>query len=207
MTDEQRAARVAPWTGTWWCAGALGAEHLDPGARLHQRAGWTRTPANGTRDGDLATLHEHEPFGRRYAAIHEELSGREQEPQGRKPLFAVADLCNRGAVRPLHPPRHQGRVAGDHRAGGDPARHLGDSGQAAGRLPRPRSRGTRTATTTMSTRPARFEATTEHMRVITTWMPLGGRRHRQRLPVGHSRAVTGGGFPVRRPARPQPATC
>ena len=169
MTDEQRAAA---WRrdGYLVVRAALGPEHLDPvrafiGERVDAFARERRA------DGDLATLHENEPFGRRYAAIHEELSRRPQAQQGRTALFGVSDLCNRA----LYDLYTHAAIAEVLRVIVGPEVTLHGISVIRVKLPEDarssipwhqdshyyneRHRG-------------RFEANTEHMRVVTTWVPL-----------------------------------
>ena len=75
MTDGERAAA---WQrdGYVMVRGAIAPEYLEPirGFISERVAAFARERHAA---GDIATLHEQEPFGRRYAAIHEELSRRQ----------------------------------------------------------------------------------------------------------------------------------
>ena len=74
MTDGERAAA---WRrdGYLMVRDAIAPEYLEPiRAFIGERVDAFARQRHAA--GDIATLHEREPFGRRYAAIHEELSGR-----------------------------------------------------------------------------------------------------------------------------------
>ena len=166
MSDAERAAA---WRrdGYLMVRDALAPEYLDPiRAFIAERVDAFARERHAA--GEIAALHEREPFGRRYAAIHEELSGSEQP---RQPLFAAADLCCR-ALYDLytHPALTEVlRVI----VGPEVTLHgisvirvkLPEDSQAA--IPwhqdshyyNEHKRG-------------RFEANTEHLRVVTTWVPL-----------------------------------
>jgi hypothetical protein len=118
--------------------------------------------------GDIATLHEREPFGRRYAAIHEELS---ESDQPRPPLFPAIDLRTR-ALYDLytHP-----AIAEVLRVIVGPEATL--HGISVIRIKLPEDARTSIPWHQDSHyynehKTGRFEANTEHMRVVTTWVPL-----------------------------------
>ena len=104
MTDGERAAA---WQrdGYLMVRDAIAPEYLEPiRAFIGERVDAFARQRHAA--GDIATPHEQEPFGRRYAAIHEELSA---------PATVAASAATgvrrhrpvyQGAVRPLHPPGH-----------------------------------------------------------------------------------------------------
>ena len=93
MTDGEQAAA---WQrdGYLMVRDAIAPEYLEPiRAFIGERVDAFARERHAA--GDIATLHEQEPFGRRYAAIHEELSGRQQPQPPERPMFPVTDLCTR----------------------------------------------------------------------------------------------------------------
>ena len=169
MTDEQRAAA---WRrdGYLVVRGALGREYLDPvRAFISERVDAFARERHA--DGELAALHQDEPFGRRYAAIQEELAARQQPSQGRKPLFAVSDLCSRALYDLYTHPAIKDvlRVI----VGPEVTLH----GISVIRVKLPEDSQTafpwhQDSHYYNEHKTGRFEANTEHMRVITTWLPL-----------------------------------
>ena len=165
MTDPERSAA---WRrdGYLMVRGAIAPEYLDPiRAFISERVDAFARERHAA--GDIATLHEQEPFGRRYAAIREELSDRRQ-PQ---PLFGTADLCTR-ALYDLytHPAITEVlRVI----VGPEVTLH----GISVIRVKLPEDSQTafpwhQDSHYYNERKTGRFEANTEHMRVITTWVPL-----------------------------------
>ena len=170
MTDEQRAVA---WRrdGYLVVRGALGREHLDPvRAFISERVDAFARERHA--DGELAALHENEPFGRRYAAIQEELAARPQpQQQGRKPLFGISDLCNQTLYDLYTHPAIKDvlRVI----IGPEVTLH----GISVIRVKLPEDSQTafpwhQDSHYYNEHKTGRFEANTEHMRVITTWVPL-----------------------------------
>ena len=166
MTDGERAAA---WRrdGYLMVRGALAPEYLDPirafiGERVDAFAGACHAA------GDIATLHVQEPFGRRYAAIREELSAR---PEPRQLGFAATDLCTR-ALYDLytHP-----AIAEVLRVIVGPEVTLHGISVIRVKLPED-SRSSipwhQDSHYYNERRTGTFEANTEHMRVVTAWVPL-----------------------------------
>ena len=166
MTDDQRAAA---WQrdGYLMVRSALAPEYLDPiRAFIRERVDACARERHAA--GDIATLHEQETFGRRYAAIREELADRQQPEQ---PLFGATDLCTR-ALYDLytHPAITEVlRVI----IGPEVTLH----GISVVRIKLPED--SRTAVPWHQDshyynehKRGRFEANTEHMRVVTAWVPL-----------------------------------
>ena len=93
MTDGERAAA---WRrdGYLMVRDAISPEYLEPiRAFIGERVDAFARQRHAA--GDIATPHEQEPFGRRYVAIQEELSGRQQPQQPRQPAFTATDLCTK----------------------------------------------------------------------------------------------------------------
>ena len=166
MTDTERAAA---WRrdGYLMVRGAVGPEYLDPiRAFISERVDAFARERHAA--GDIAALHEEEPFGRRYAAIREELAGRQEPAQL---AFAVTNLCTR-ALYDLytHP-----AITDVLRVIIGPEVTLHGISVIRVKLPE----DSRTAFPWHQDshyynerKTGRFEANTEHMRVITTWVPL-----------------------------------
>ena len=166
MTDTERAAA---WRrdGYLVMRGAIASEYLDPvRAFISERVDAFAKECRA--GGHIASLHEQEPFGRRYAAIREELAGRQEPPQVK---FGVTDLCTR-ALYDLytHPAITEVlRVI----VGPEVTLH----GISVIRVKLPEDSQTafpwhQDSHYYNEHKTGRFEATTEHMRVITTWVPL-----------------------------------
>ena len=172
MTDGEQAAA---WQrdGYLMVRDAIAPEDLEPirafiGERVEAFARGRHTA------GDIATVHEQEPFGRRYAAIREELAGKQQprQPPERPQLaFAATDFCTKA----LYDLYTHAAIADVLRVIVGPEVTLHGISVIRIKLPEDarssipwhqdshyyneRHRG-------------RFEANTEHMRVVTTWVPL-----------------------------------
>ena len=169
MTDGEQAAA---WQrdGYLMVRDAIAPEYLEPiRAFIGERVDAFAKQRHAA--GDIATLHEQEPFGRRYAAIHEELSGRQQPQQPQQPMFPVTDLCTR-ALYDLytHPAITETlRVI----VGPEVTQH----GISVIRIKLPEdSRSSipwhQDSHYYNEHKTGRFEANTEHMQVVTTWVPL-----------------------------------
>ena len=163
------ADRAAAWQrdGYLMVRDALAPEYLEPvRAFIAERVDAFARERHAA--GEIATRHEREPFGRRYAAIHEELSGREQP---RQPLFSAADLCS----RPLYDLYTHPAITAVLRVIVGPEVTL--HGISVIRVKLPEDSGTAVPWHQDSHyynehKRGRFEVNTEHMRVVTTWVPL-----------------------------------
>ena len=167
MTDTERAAA---WRrdGYLMVRGAIDTEYLDPiRAYISERVDGFARACHA--DGHLASLHDEEPFGRRYAAIREELAGRPEQPQigvrGHRFLCtrALYDLYTHPAITDVL------RVI----IGPEVTLH----GISVIRVKLPEDSQSafpwhQDSHYYNEHKTGRFEANTEHMRVITTWVPL-----------------------------------
>ena len=170
MTDDERAVA---WQrdGYLMVRNALAPEYLDPiRAFISERVDAFARERHAA--GDIAMLHEQEPFGRRYAAIRKELSDRAAfSGQPQRLLFVATDLCTR-ALYDLytHPAITEAlRVI----IGPEVTLH----GISVIRIKLPED--SRTAIPWHQDshyynehKRGRFEATTEHLQVVTAWVPL-----------------------------------